>query len=141
MRTGSHIQARFKGSTAQRTRDYAWFAMGATFPAFPDAERAARIIVRGIRRGDPEIAFSLPFAVAGRLAGLAPNFTAHVSRIAARLLPTSGDSTPDDAIVSGAEVAETLDSGLLDRLTAAGRPAIAAYNQRRAEHATNERSG
>lgn len=85
LRTGSHIQAQFKG---QHAREFAWFALGAATPLTSVSnEYAVRRIVEACRCGKPELVIS-PQA---RLAVLAnanfPNLTAHATAFVNRLLP------------------------------------------------------
>ena len=52
MRTGSHLNAEFGG---EQEAEYRWFALGASapYPMAIGADRAARLIVRAIKRGRP----------------------------------------------------------------------------------------
>jgi Short-chain dehydrogenases of various substrate specificities len=64
MRTGSHRNAYFKGD---HRAEYTWFSLGATLPLVSmDADRAARSMVRAVRRRQAEIILT-PQARASRL--------------------------------------------------------------------------
>lgn len=129
MRTGSHLHAFIKGEEEQREDEYTWFSLGATNPFVPRADRAARIIVRGVRRGKPEITYTLPFDVAGRVAGAAPSTTIRLARVANALLPRSPRSDPGDPRKEGGEVAAGMDSKVLEAATKLGDEAARDFNQ------------
>jgi short-subunit dehydrogenase len=100
LRTGSHLNARFKGRHAQ---EYAWFTLGASVPGLSmSGERAARRIVAACRRGDPSLILTLPARLAVALNGLAPELVAAVTAVAARLLP-SPQGPEGDVSRTGAE--------------------------------------
>ncbi|MBX6342448.1 MAG: SDR family oxidoreductase, partial [Thermomicrobiaceae bacterium] len=85
MRTGSYLNALFKG---RQEEEFTLFSLGATLPLISmDAERAARQIVRAVKRGEAEPTLSLPAVAAARLVGLAPGLTADIAGLANRLLP------------------------------------------------------
>src|SRR5204863_7656503 len=57
MRTGSHVNARFKG---KHDIEFAWFAASAAAPLISmNAERAARKILAACRRGEPSMTLTL----------------------------------------------------------------------------------
>src|SRR6266567_6079278 len=85
MRTGSHVNAKFKG---KHDVEFAWFAASAGAPLISmNANRAARKILAACRRGQP--ALTLTFAARGAILGnaLFPNFTGYAMKIVNRLLP------------------------------------------------------
>src|SRR5437763_933007 len=89
MRTGSHVQAEFKG---RHEEEYAWFALGNGIPGLSmSAGRAARQILRGVALGDAEVVLTLPakLAIAARtlFPNLFENFVAFLNRVA---LPEPG---------------------------------------------------
>ena len=90
MRTGSHLNAFFKG---QHRREFTWFSFGATMPLVSiDARRAAHKIVDAVRMGDAELIIT-PQAKLGVWAhGLLPGVTANVLGLVNRLLPNAGES-------------------------------------------------
>src|SRR5437870_5460961 len=85
MRTGSHVNAKFKGS---HDAEFAWFSASAGAPVISiDADRAARKILAACRRGQPSL--TLTFAARGAIVGnaLFPNFTGYAMKAVNRLLP------------------------------------------------------
>jgi NAD(P)-dependent dehydrogenase (short-subunit alcohol dehydrogenase family) len=94
MRTGSPMNAQMKG---QHEKEYAWFAVADSLPGITtSADQAARQIIRACRYGDPELTITLPAKVAVVLNTLTPGVMAHVSALAARLLP--GPTGPEGDI-------------------------------------------
>ena len=101
MRTGSHVNARFKGN---HDAEFAWFSAGAGAPLISmDADRAARKIVAAFRRGQPSL--TLTFAARGAIAGnaLFPNLTGHTMKIVNRFLPDVADESGEQSR-AGAEL-------------------------------------
>jgi NAD(P)-dependent dehydrogenase (short-subunit alcohol dehydrogenase family) len=127
MRTGSHLNARFKGNLAA---EYRSFALAATLPGISmGAARAARAIVAATRRGQAEAV--LPFTVrqAARAAALAPGTVAAAFGAVNRLLPSGHDRRTGRSGVRGADI------GLSASVRAAatlGERAADRYNQRTA---------
>ena len=141
MRTGSHLNAWFKG---RQSGEYTWFSLGATLPLISmDAARAARQVVDAAAHGDRERTLSVPATLAAFLHGLAPATITRLLGITNRLLPAS-DAAPSNMLhshrnggaasstirVRGREVQQHIDSSLLDRLTAMGAAAADRNNQR-----------
>lgn len=88
MRTGSHVNARFKG---HNTREYAWFSLAASLPfTAMDARRAARQIVTATCRGEPEVILSTQAKALASIHGIAPGLTVDVLSLVNRLLPGLG---------------------------------------------------
>lgn len=84
MRTGSHINAYFKG---QNEAEYTLFSLAGSLPVSSiSAERAARQIVDAARRGEPEIILSPQAAIAAKLHGLFPQLTSSLLSLTDRLL-------------------------------------------------------
>ncbi|MBY0227861.1 MAG: SDR family oxidoreductase [Gemmataceae bacterium] len=80
MRTGSHLNAEFKG---QHDREYAWFAAGNALTGFSiSAESAAESILDACARGDAEAVLSLPAQLAVAMQALMPNLVAELSALA-----------------------------------------------------------
>jgi NAD(P)-dependent dehydrogenase (short-subunit alcohol dehydrogenase family) len=129
MRTGSHLNARFKGDTEQQNADYSWFSVGASLPINPRADRAARIIVRSIKRGETERIFSLPYGLASRLHGLAPATTIRLMQIANAVLPyaTIGGPTSKNR---GVVIKDRLNSRVLNVASALADEAVDDFNER-----------
>ncbi len=94
MRTGSHVNARFKGDHAA---EYAWFSFAASLPlGSSDGARAAEKIVEACRRG--QSALILPFPARLGIAGnaLFPNLTGAILKWVNRLLPAPIDAEGDE---------------------------------------------
>lgn len=88
MRTGSHARAWFKG---QHRREYAWFSLGASAPLLAmSAERAADQILAACRNGRAHATLSLPAKLAAGLNAVAPELTADLASLVARILPKPG---------------------------------------------------
>jgi NAD(P)-dependent dehydrogenase (short-subunit alcohol dehydrogenase family) len=85
MRTGSHVNAQFKG---KHEAEFAWFSASAGAPLISmDANRAARKILAACRRGQPSL--TLTFAARSMIVGnaLFPNLTGYAMKIINRFLP------------------------------------------------------
>jgi NAD(P)-dependent dehydrogenase (short-subunit alcohol dehydrogenase family) len=85
MRTGSHVNAKFKG---RHDAEFAWFSASAAAPLISmNADRAARKILAACRRGQPSL--TLTFAARGVIVGnaLFPNLTGYAMKIVNRFLP------------------------------------------------------
>ena len=104
MRTGSHLQALFKG---QYKKEYAWFALAGASPLLStSAPSAARKIVEACRYGDAEITIT-PQAQLLRIAhGVFPGLLADLLGAANRLLPRpNGENLPHKGWESGSALA------------------------------------
>ena len=85
MRTGSHMNARFKG---RHTEEFTWFALFDALPlASMNAQRAARKIVAACRRGDAQLTLSIPAKLAVALHNTLPNLMAASMARMNRMLP------------------------------------------------------
>jgi short-subunit dehydrogenase len=85
MRTGSHINAEFKGNNRG---EFAWFSIGNGLPVTSvSAEKAARQIIDAIRRGDAELIISIQAQAAAKFNALFPGFTADLLGLVNMLLP------------------------------------------------------
>src|SRR5213596_461196 len=101
MRTGSHVNAKFKG---KHDIEFAWFSASAGAPVISmNADRAARKILAACRRGQP--ALTLTFAARGAILGnaLFPNLTGYMMRIVNRFLPGTADEAGNES-QAGAQV-------------------------------------
>jgi NAD(P)-dependent dehydrogenase (short-subunit alcohol dehydrogenase family) len=88
MRTGSHVNAKFKG---KHDAEFGWFAASAGTPLISmNADRAARKILAACRRGQPSL--TLTFAARTAILGnaLFPNLTGYWMKIVNRFLPGAG---------------------------------------------------
>lgn len=87
MRTGSHLNAFFKGN---HRSEFTWFSLGATLPLSSiSAEAAARKIVRAIRHRTAEIILSPQAKAIAVLHGVAPGLTSELMAAINRVLPES----------------------------------------------------
>jgi short-subunit dehydrogenase len=88
MRTGSPQNAIFKG---QHRAEYAWFSISDSLPVSTiQAERAARQIIAGCKRGDAEVILSIQAVVAIKFHQLFPELSADIRGLVNRLLPAAG---------------------------------------------------
>jgi len=95
MRTGSHVNAKFKGN---HDAEFAWFSASAGAPLISmNADRAARRIVAAFRRGQPSL--TLTFGARGAIVGnaLFPNLTGYAMKNVNRLLPDVGDGSGEQS--------------------------------------------
>src|SRR5438876_9012010 len=101
MRTGSHVNAQFKG---KHDDEFAWFAASAGAPLISmNADRAARKILAACRRGQPSL--TLTFAARKIVLGnaLFPNLTGYLMKFVNRLLPGTGGEQGNESR-AGSEV-------------------------------------
>lgn len=105
MRTGSHVNARFKG---KHDIEFAWFAAAAGAPLISmNADRAARKILAASRRGQPSL--TLTFAARGAILGnaLFPNLTGYMMKLVDRFLPGVSDEE-GNKLRAGSEVRRSI---------------------------------
>lgn len=125
MRTGSHVNAHFKGDHA---KEYAWFSLSAATPVLSiDAARSARAIVHAAIRGDAEKILSVPADIAARVNGALPELTAPLFDVVNRLLPADGVNASEKR--TGRQAAEELNSGWLEMANVLGTLAAESLNQ------------
>lgn len=93
MRTGSHLNAEFKG---QHEKEYLWFAAGNAVPGLStSAESAARTILRGVALGDAEVVLTLPAKLAVMAQGVCPGLVSAAMEVTNRfVLPDPGGVGP-----------------------------------------------
>lgn len=99
MRTGSHVNAKFKGNHGN---EFAWFAASAGAPLISmNADRAARKILAACRRGQPSL--TLSFAARGAILGnaLFPNLTGYMMKFVNRFLPKAGGEEGNRSCAGG----------------------------------------
>lgn len=85
MRTGSHINAKFKG---QQDLEFTWFSLGATLPLVSiGAERAARQIVAAAQERKAELTITLQARLAVIAQAVAPGLIARMLCLTNSLLP------------------------------------------------------
>jgi NAD(P)-dependent dehydrogenase (short-subunit alcohol dehydrogenase family) len=123
MRTGSHLNALFKGDQEQ---EYGLFAPMASLPFISmDAERAARQIVQATRRGESERILGLPANLLARFHGLFPGLTVDLLAVANHVLPAGTNRSN----VPGRKVETRLHSPVLTALTGWGQSAARRFHQ------------
>src|SRR5216117_1908034 len=89
MRTGSHVNAKFKG---KHDTEFAWFAASAGAPLISiNADRAARKILAACRRGQPSLTLTFDARTAILGNALFPNLTGYWMKMVNRFLPGAGD--------------------------------------------------
>jgi NAD(P)-dependent dehydrogenase (short-subunit alcohol dehydrogenase family) len=85
MRTGSHVNALFKG---KRREELAWFAVTDALPITSmSGRRAARRILEACRHGEPHLILTPQARLAAAAATLAPGLAARALEVVNRLLP------------------------------------------------------
>jgi NAD(P)-dependent dehydrogenase (short-subunit alcohol dehydrogenase family) len=95
MRTGSYVNALFKG---QRAEEVSWFSLGSALPFVSmSAERAARRIVLACERGESFVTLGFPAKVLRLLHALAPGVFVRGLSLVDRLLPAAGGADPGEA--------------------------------------------
>lgn len=125
MRTGSYVNALFKGNYRQES---SWFSLGASLPgASMSAERAARQIIRAAKRGASERILSTPANLLARFHGLFPGASIAQLGVVNALLPSSQAGPTQSK--RGLEVQGESPTPMLDRLTAMGRSAAERLHQ------------
>jgi short-subunit dehydrogenase len=88
MRTGSHINAIFKG---KNEIEFALFSLMDALPlTSTGAERAARQIVEATARGDAELIITMQAKLAAKANALFPETVARIMGLVNRLLPSAG---------------------------------------------------
>ncbi len=93
LRTGSHVNAKFKG---QHAKEFDWFATSDNVPGFSvSVEYAARKIVEACRRGQPSLTFPPQMRAAEIAQAVFPNLTAHVLALANRFVLPKPSTRPD----------------------------------------------
>ena len=91
MRTGSHVNAKFKGDHGA---EYAWFSVAASLPlASINDRRAAAKILDACRAGQPALIMPVPARIGIAGNALFPNLTGYVMKLANRFLPRPTNSS------------------------------------------------
>lgn len=119
MRTGSHVNAQFKG---QHRKEFAWFALSDALPfTSMDGRRAAQHIVAACEAGAPVLVLTWQARAAILAQALVPGLTAELTRLAARLLPgppADGNTRTYSGWESRSPLAPSPLTALADRATA-----------------------
>jgi len=114
MRTGSHINAEFKG---QKKKEYALFSIMDALPiSSVSAESAAKQIIQAIRRGDAELIISPQAKLAAAANANFPELTATLLAAASRLLPSAkpGDLSSAAGLESGSAISPSFLTANID---------------------------
>ena len=126
MRTGSHVNAEFKG---QHRKEFAWFSLAASLPITSiAADDAARQIVAAMVNRDAEIILTWQAALAARMHGLLPGLTVDVLSVVNRLLPAAPANAKTGAQAQPGHASRTTLSD--SPLTTLGTRAADDLNQR-----------
>jgi len=127
MRTGSHLHATFRGAVE---RELSWFAASALAPPLAmDADRAARLIVRALVRGERHLTLTVA-AVLGRwLHDLFPDGWAELSGFAARFLPAAPPHPELSVEMSGEDIVGRSPSRFVDFVRRRGLAVAARHGQ------------
>jgi len=121
MRTGSHLNAQFKGKHSQ---EFTWFSLAGNNPMISiSVARAAKQIVDATVTGRAELIISWQAELLARFHGLAPGLTTEILSLVNRTLPAAGES---DAKRKGQESHNAVTKS---PLTALGQIAARRYNQ------------
>lgn len=113
MRTGSHVNAWFRG---QHRKEFGWFALSAASPFLSmNPQRAARAILRACRYGKGHLTLTLPARVLEIADTVFPNLVASVMKQASRLLPSPRPEGGSERR-RGAESTSSVAPSLLTRL-------------------------
>lgn len=131
MRTGSHLNALFKG---QHAGEFTWFSLGASLPFISmDAGRAAQQIVEATRRATAVRTLSLPAILLERFHGLFPGLTTEILGLVNRfVLPAAPAAASGRDIRRGMDVQADLAPArarLQRLLTTLGRRAARELHQ------------
>jgi short-subunit dehydrogenase len=122
MRTGSHLNAHFKGD---HQGEYGWFAVSATNPLLSiSAERAARKIVEATRHNRADLVLGWQAKALTHAHHASPGLTADALGLVNLLLPRAQGDKPTKKRGHESESAVTRSA-----LTALGRKAALRYNQ------------
>jgi short-subunit dehydrogenase len=131
MRTGSHVNALFKG---RQEEEFTWFSLGAGLPMISmNVERAARRIIASTERGSAERVLSMPAKLLSWFHGLMPGTTSKLMGLVNRGLLPSAVGEPTEP-KPGVDVYEGLDDeqrSLLDTFTALGQKATRQFQNLR----------
>jgi short-subunit dehydrogenase len=122
MRTGSHINADFKGKHSQ---EFTWFSLSGTNPMTSiSVSRAAKQIADATQSGRAELIITWQAELLARFHGLAPGLTTEILGLVNRTLPSAGDS---DEKRKGKDSHNVVTKS---PLTALGEMAAKRYNQK-----------
>jgi NAD(P)-dependent dehydrogenase (short-subunit alcohol dehydrogenase family) len=113
MRTGSHLNAYFKG---KNRKEFAWFSISDAFPLFSiSSEKAARKIVEACRYASPRLILTIPALLLHTCNALFPSLVSAGSRLAVRLLPAPV-APEENRLCTGRQSRSALSPSILTRL-------------------------
>ena len=129
MRTGSHVNAKFKG---QHAKEFDWFSTSNNFPLdSTSAESSARRIIEACRSGQRVLSFPLSTRAAEIGHAVFPNLTARALELVNRwVLPAPGTGPDADELRPGKEsrspeTTPTWKTGFVDKAAADNNEATA----------------
>ncbi len=126
MRTGSNIQAIFKG---QQAKEYSLFSTIGSLPVLSmDARRAAQQIVAATQQGRATLTLTMPAVILARLRGLCPGLSVQTMGMINQWLPNGGTRHQEGQL--GMEVREQLSEPVrqaVDAVTVLNRQAAKEY--------------
>ncbi len=109
MRTGSHVNALFKGKNEQ---EFAWFSIGNALPVTSiSAETAAREIIEACREGKAEAIISAQAQIAAKMNAMFPELVSGIAGLVNQILPGKGGI--GENLVSGKESASFISPSFL----------------------------
>lgn len=115
MRTGSHVNALFKG---RRREEFAWFAVSDALPVTSmGGRRAARRIVEACRYGEAHLILTQQARLAAAAATVAPCLTARALELVNRFLPGPAENGDGDESQPGWRHSSRWAPSLLTRLS------------------------
>jgi len=121
MRTGSHLNADFKG---KHSEEFTWFSLSGTNPITSiSVSRAAKQIADATVSGRAELIIGWQAELLARVHGVAPGLTTELLGLVSRTLPSAGES---DEKRKGRESENAVTRS---PLTALGQMAARRYNQ------------
>ena len=112
MRTGSHVNAEFKGNT---DAEYTLFSLLDCLPFTSiDSQTAAKQIVETSRYGDANLIISIPAKLANMVEAIAPNVVNDFLAFVDRLLPAANGG--DNKAIKGKDINTPLSPSILTRM-------------------------
>lgn len=114
MRTGSHVNARFKG---QHAKEFNIFSLLATLPIVSqDADASAQRVIEGSRRGDAYVFIPRPAQLAPIIKGLFPALVHDALALVNNLLPAPARPQEGDITLEGWDIETTASPSTLTAL-------------------------
>jgi short-subunit dehydrogenase len=137
MRTGSHVNAYFKGD---HRKEFAWFSVGASNPLTAmSAHRAARQIVTAIKRGKSEIILTPQAQMLALAHGVAPGTVSDVLGLVNRVMP--GSRSTETARFTGKESRSPISDSIVTELGRRAGRELHQYPEERGTRAADASDG